>query len=119
MKSKSIYTEEIIPRILNRLANFGDTIELNDQLKEEKRLISDFEKRIELLQKDNNELETERNILKSILDKIMLSVDKKEVIDEIYEENNLDIDFKKLIRSEIKNYVEEIVGIKSDDEEYD
>ena len=70
------------------------------------------------LDEKNDRLIEENNILRSMFEKIISSENKKEVIKEIYKENNLDIDFRGLIIDEIKDYVKDAVRIKLDNEEY-
>lgn len=122
MNSNNKQTNQIglIPYFIHKFLDLGYNKRLDDELEK-----TGYNTNLKYLKEKNNKLEEkndrlieENNILKSMFEKIISSEDKKEVIKEIYKENNLDIDFRELIINEIKDYVKDAVRIKLDDEEY-
>ena len=118
--TKRHHPEGLILYVTRKFADFGDTRELTEQLKLKKRECNNLERDMDYLQTERDKLKSENNFLKSMFKEILPKEDRKEVILELFEnrKDDLDIDFEKLIKDEIKDYVGDAIKKKSDDENY-
>ena len=100
-----MYRKGLLFNALDRLENFGDIGELKDQLEKGKQLFANDKKIIKNLEEENDKLETENNLLKSMFGEILSAEDKKEVIKEQLKEreDDLSIDYVKLIKEEARD----------------